>query len=223
MRILEPAVFERTYAIAPIVDKRTKAGKEEWERFAAENEGKLVISRDDVSVMDEMAQAMHKCHLADDLLHDDMGQVEVPIFWTDTETGERCKAKLDRLITGIDGKRYVVDYKTTTSADTERFNHEVFKLGYYMQAAMYSEGVMRALELDYMPTFLFVAQEKKAPYSVNVIEVSEDVMKIGTEKFHTLLQKYHECKAVDIWPGYVDDVANETQLPGWWSLEEEEE
>ena len=65
-------------------------------------------------------------------------------------------------------------------------------------------------------------QEKDPPYAVNVIEVSDDVMKVGIAKFHELLEKYSDCKAADIWPGYCDDVPNETNLPGWWSLQEEE-
>ena len=93
-----------------------------------------------------------------------------------------------------------------------------------MQAGMYTEGVMRAKKLRKRPGFLFVAQEKKAPYSVNVIEVTEDVMKVGVQKFYELIEKYHNCKTVDIWPGFVDEnVPNETQLPGWWSLQDEDE
>lgn len=220
--ILEPASFGDEYAIAPVgIDRRTKAGKEQWETFLADNAGKTVIGADDAECMRGMEEAIAKCSLAADLVRGD-GETEVPFFWEDQDTGEACKVKLDRLIKGLDGRYYVVDYKTTQCAETERFNHDIFRLGYYMQAAMYTEGVMHGLNLDYRPTFLFVAQEKKAPYSVNVIEVSEDVMKVGLAKFHELLGRLHDCKAVDMWPGYVEDVPNETQLPGWWSLEGEE-
>ena len=220
--ILEPETFGDEYAIAPACDRRTKDGKALFEAFMRGNEDKTIISAEDAKVMADMETALNRCSLAHSLIHED-GETEVPFFWTDGETGEKCKVKLDRLINGDDGRKYVVDYKTAACADTDRFNGEIWKLGYYLQAAMYTEAVMTCLKLDYRPTFLFVVQEKKAPYSVNVIEVTEDVMNAGIAKFHELLEKLHECKAVDMYPGYVDDVPNETYLPGWVSLGEEDE
>ena len=217
--VLEPLDFSNEYAIAPIVDRRTKAGKEAWEQFCNENEGKIVISQDDFDTIDDMANAVMSCPLAMNMLQ---GEHEHPYFWNDPETDEECKCKLD-VLHDEDGRLVVVDYKTTASAQTERFNSELFKYGYHVQAAMYTEGVQIAIGLDYRPGFVFVAQEKKAPYSVNVIEVSEDVMKYGDHVYHELLQMYHDCKEVDIWNGYVSDVPNETQLPGWLQYETEEE
>ena len=219
--ILEPDDFGKEYAVAPKIDKRTKEGKAMWEAFIADNEGKTIISTEDSETMADMESALEACPLAYELIRGE-GQNEVPLFWTDPETGEKCKAKLDRLIQE-DGKYVIVDYKTALYAETQRFNNEIWKLGYFYQAGFYSEGLMQALGLDYRPRFIFVAQEKKAPYSVNVIEVSEEVMKIGMAKFHELLNRYHECKEVDMYPGYVDDMPNETTLPGWYSLDGEDE
>ena len=220
--ILEPETFGDEYAIAPQCDRRTKEGKAMWNAFAEDNEGKTIVGFDDAQAMADMETALEECPLAYQILRTMKGTAETPFFWTDPDTGEDCKIKLDRLGEWDDGKLVVVDYKTATSAETNRFCHDVFKLGYHMQAAMYTEGVQIALGLDYRPQFIFVVQEKKAPYAVNVIEVSDDVMRAGTAKFHELLQKYSECKAVDIWPGYVSDIPNETILPGWYMAGDEE-
>ena len=219
--ILEPGDFSNEYAVAPEINRRTNAGKAEWEQFCADNAGKTIITTDDATTMAEMEAALEACPLANQLIRGE-GQSEVPIFWIDPETGEKCKAKLDKVVQE-DGKYVIVDYKTALHADTERFNGEIFKLGYHFQAGFYTDGLMHAMELDYRPKFLFVAQEKKAPYSLNVIEVTDDVMKVGVAKFHELLEKYHECKAVDIWSGYVDDIPNEAFIPGWMSFGDEEE
>ena len=165
--ILEPATFGDEYAIAPVgIDRRTKAGKEQWEAFMTENEGKTIVSNDDAEIMRGMEEKLEQCKLANDLLRGE-GESEMPFFWTDEETGEDCKVKLDRLITGEDGKLYVIDYKTASSAETEKFNKSMFSFGYTLQAAMYTEAVRKVRELDYRPGFIFVVQEKKAPYSVN--------------------------------------------------------
>lgn len=220
--VLEPDTFGDEYAIAPVCDRRTKDGKAVWEAFIAENQGKTVIPNDDAVTMAEMEAAIEGCPLANKLLRG-KGLTEEPYFWTDRETGEKCKVKADRVVT-FNRRKYVVDYKTTTCAETGKFSQDIFKMGYFMQAAMYTEGVMKAKRMKRRPGFLFVAQENKPPYAVNVIEVTDDVMKLGDAKFHELLEKYHECKTVDIWPGFVDgNLPNETEIPGWVMFGGEEE
>lgn len=217
--VLEPLEFNKEYAVAPNVDRRTKAGKEEYAQFCESNAGKTVISLEDRDTIVAMCNVLLDNRLSEEMI---TGQHEVPYFWKDPETGERCKCRAD-VVKQVDGKYVVVDYKTTTSAQTDRFNAELFRYGYHVQAAMYTEGLQCALKLDYRPKFCFVAQEKKAPYAVNVIEVSDDVMRYGDRLYHDLLRRYHECKELDVWPGYCSDgIPNETQLPGWLNFAEEE-
>ena len=212
--ILEPDDFGNEFAVAPNVDKRTKEGKETWATFIEQNAGKTIISRDDAEVIEGMETALLLCPLAKKLIYG-KGETEVPFFWTDKDTGEKCKVKLDRLVK-YNRKTYVVDYKTTQCADTFRFNSDMWKLGYHLQAAMYTEGVMKSKKLKKRPGFLFVAQEKKPPYSVNVIEVSEEVMNAGVAKFHQLLDKLHACKVIDQWPGYLNgNVPSDAFVPNW--------
>ena len=219
--VLEKNDFLKEYAIAPEVNRRTNEGKEAWAAFCAANEGKTIIAKDEHETMVEMRKAIERCPLAKKLLFG-KGETESPFFWTDPDTGEQCKIKTDRIVR-YNRKTYVVDYKTTQSAETFRFNSDIWKMGYYFQAGMYAEGVKITRKLKKLPGFLFVAQEKKAPYSVNVIEVSEEVMKAGVAKFHQLLDKYHDCKTLDFFPGYVQDVPNDSFVPVWMEREMEDE
>lgn len=217
--VLEPETFDNEFVVAPEINRRTNAGKEEWVKFLEDNAGKTIISLDDFDTIMEMSRVVVRHPLAGKMIS---GQHEVPFFWKDPETGERCKCKAD-VVRQVDGKYVIVDYKTTTDASTDGFNRHLFKYGYHVQAAMYSEGLQVALGLDYRPRFVFVAQEKKAPYAINVIDVSEEVMEYGSKVYHELLRKYHECKEMDLWPGYVGEVANDCWLPGWIESEFEEE
>jgi len=220
--ILENNDFGDEYAVAPQIDKRTKEGKAAWETFSAENDGKTIISQEDYDTMSEMREAIMRCPLAKKLICG-KGETESAFFWTDPETKEPCKIKVDRLVK-FNRRWYVIDYKTTQTAETFRFNSDIWKLGYYFQAGMYCEGVKIAKKLKKMPGFLFVAQEKKPPYSVNVIEVSEEVMNAGLAKFHELLDKMHQCKMLDVWPGYLNgNVPNDAFVPGWKEREMEDE
>lgn len=220
--ILENEDFPGEYALAPNVDKRTKAGKEEWEVFMASIGDRTPINRDDNMIMVDMYAALERTPLAKKLIFG-KGETEQAFFWTDPDTGEKCKIKVDRLVK-YNRKWYVVDYKTCQCAETNRFNSDIFRLGYHFQAGMYCEGVKTAKKLRKLPGFLFVAQEKKPPYSVNVVEISEEVMVAGVAKFHELLEKYHNCRVLDNWPGYMTgDVPNDTFVPTWMERMMEDE
>ena len=84
--ILEPGDFESEFAVCPTVNRRTKAGQEQYAAFMAENEGKDIVSQDDYEVMCEMAEVINKHQLANKLL---TGEHEQSFFWTDPDTGER--------------------------------------------------------------------------------------------------------------------------------------
>ena len=221
--ILEPTDWSNEYVIAPMIDRRTNAGKKEWAEFLDKNLGKTVVSQDDFDVMDGMSNALMSCELAGQLMYAKGRQIEAPLFWRDPETGERCKAKLDVLIKGYNGQYIIIDYKTTQHADMVRFNREIFSRGYYFQAGMYAEGLKTSLKLDYMPRFIFIAQEKTEPFAVNVIEVDWETMNAGRSKYHELLQLYHDCREADLWPGYNKaDEINLTSMPKWAMNTDEE-
>lgn len=220
--LLQPETFDDEFIVAPNCDRRTKAGKEEYEQFLAKVGDRTVISQDDYNKALDMVVAVQSNPLANRFLQ---GAKEIPYFWTDEMTGEGCKCRLDCLYEE-DGQRYIVDYKTTGNAQTEIFsNKDVFRYGYHFQAAMYSEGVMHGLNLTERPRFIFIAQEKAAPYSVNVIAVPDEVMLSGLDKYRELLGMYHECRVMDYYPGYNGALneLNEIALPGWMSLGVEEE
>lgn len=219
--LLQPTTFADEFAVAPNVNRRSKAGKEEYDAFLAANEGKTVIDEDDFDVAVDMVNKIIDDPACKSLI---TGEHEVPLFWTDPDTGEYCKCRLDAL-TYIDGKPFVVDYKTASSVRTDIFNNVIYKYGYHFQAAMYSEGVMRSMGLSERPGFIFIAQEKKPPYSINRVLITDDVMTAGVDKFRELIGIYHSCKEMNYWYGYngISNELNESYLPGWMSLGEEED
>ena len=49
--ILEPGYFESEFAVCPTLNRRTKAGQEQYAASMAENEGKESVPQDDYEVM----------------------------------------------------------------------------------------------------------------------------------------------------------------------------
>lgn len=94
------------------------------------------------------------------------------------------------------------------------------KYGYDLQAGMYTEGMKANTGNDYM--FVFIAQEKKPPYAINIVEATEDFISEGNQLFHDLLGIYHECKVTDNWYGYMQNgKTNVLDLPDWLKREVE--
>ena len=195
--ILEPESFWDEYIEVPKIDRRTKAGKEEWQRIL--DSGKTPISSEDLAVIRDMDAQIEAHPLASALLK--TGQHEVPIKWPDAKTGEPCKCRPD-VITTIEGENWIADYKTTTSCMDGAFEKACRAYGYKLQAAMYSEGVFCST-FD-LCKFAFVAQEKTPPYAVRVYKCDMGFILEGQEMFHELIGILHECKKTGEWPGYED-------------------
>lgn len=194
--ILEKDDFFNEYALEPIVDKRTKAGKEEYQLFLDNLEDKEPISEEELDVIKEMYEAIQSHPIASALL---TGIHEKDFFWTDDETGEKCKCRPDCL-TEYEGQKYIVDYKTTDSCEDGHFERSCKKYGYKFQSGMYREGVFQNTFEDY--GFAFVAQEKTAPYAVRVYFCTDEFICEGYDIFRELLGIYHHCKETGVWFGY---------------------
>ena len=220
--VLQPETLYEDFAVVPAVDRRTAAGKAAYAEFAEQAFGKTIVTEADALLASEMRAAVTANPIAAPLLD---GEKEREFFWVDEDTGEECKCRVDVLTTLEDGRVAVVDYKSTKSANPDVFNNEIYRYGYHFQAAMYTEGVMHVLELAERPTFILIAQEKTAPYAVNVVEVTPDVMTAGVDKYRELLGIYHDCKETGYWYGYngpFGDI-NETYLPGYMTMGDKED
>lgn len=198
--ILEPDTFYQDFAITPVVDKRTKEGKAIWSDFCDYcNDNALdPITPEDYDRLQEMLFAVRENDTAKQLL---IGPHERAFTWTDQMTGEKCKVKVDCL-TEYNGRKYIVDYKTTDSCEDGKFERACRKYGYKFQAGMYREGVFQTYLEQY--GFAFIAQEKTAPYAVRVYFCDDEFVNEGYDQFRTLLGIYHNCKETGNWYGYGD-------------------
>lgn len=207
--VMCPEEFKQDYATLNI-DRRTKAGRESYEAYRASHPATQVLSESDYRIVTECAEAVKKQRTAYRLLTG--GENEKAHVWTDEDTGIQLKVKTDSEIL-LNGELWIVDFKTTTDAGTASFTRDALRLGYAMQAAMYMEGC-RKTGCD-PKGFVFVAVEKSAPYAVNILEVSQDLIDYGMDEFRLLLGRYAECEKSGVWPSYNDGIAGVMELPAW--------
>ena len=92
---------------------------------------------------------------------------------------------------------------------------DALKFGYDVQAYHYCQGLEKTYKKKFK--FIFIAQEKTAPYLVNVLEADDYFMKSGEELTKDLLQKYKKAVETDTWEGYMakDSGINSLSVPAW--------
>lgn len=139
--ILEKDDFSNEFVVAPKIDRRTKAGKEEWAHFTFENMGKEIITGDDMAVIEDMAEAINSVPIARELL---TGIHEKSFFWTDEETGVDCKCRPDCL-SEYEGKKYIVDCKTTDSCEDRAFERSVRNMAISFKRECIVKGCLKIL------------------------------------------------------------------------------
>lgn len=205
-------VFNNSYVAQPSdIDRRTKAGKEAYQLFVTENEGKTVLSSFDYHVVNKMYYSVIN---SDDTLvmelfncqHDS----EISILWTEHGILQKCRP--DRLITLSDDARSIIrdrfniclpegatavlDYKTTSKGASPRsFIGSCKTFGYFLKAAHYLEGTQSDI-------FFWLAIESEPPFCVELYAMNEDS---GAKYFklrRTLLGELKTCMREDYWPSY---------------------
>lgn len=185
-------------------DWRTKAAQEA--RDAARAEGKVPILTKQARQVEEMAQAIREHPVAGALFRPGTGKAEQSLFWRDTDTKQFCRARIDWLPDPDENGRVIVaDYKTTADGEPSyALPKTVGRYSYELQAAHYLDGV-KTLRLAKNPTFIFVFQEKEAPYVVTVVELDMTALAIGRILRERAIATYRECLAADHWPPYSEE------------------
>lgn len=206
--ILEPELFAKRYIVAPEINKRTKAGKEEWNMLLAQadEQGKNVISASEYEQAQAMAKAVREQPVFNLVKG---GKSEVSIVWMDEETGLLCKSRMDYVHFEVD---LVIDLKTTTDAAREKFSRSIASFGYYQQAAFYSEGYEKATGRT--PEWTFLPVEKSEPYAAAAYTLGSNSLEAGKISYRIALKEYARCVESGNWPGYCD-AAKLVEMPDW--------
>jgi hypothetical protein len=193
-------------------DLRTKSAQEHVEAIRAD--GKVPLLAHEVKQVDAMAEALRRHPFASALFDPARGgKPEQSAFWHDTAYGVDRRCRFDWLPAADSGRLIIPDYKSAASAEPKAFGKAAANFGYHQQDAWYRDAAL-ALGLAEDVVFVFVVQEKTAPYLVTVCELDAEAVHVGRSRNDLALEVFAECTATGVWPGYSDDVEL-ISLPGW--------
>jgi hypothetical protein len=202
---LEPEKFRAKIAVVEGRDKKgnPSAGyvsqDAKDQRDAARLAGKIPLLPDELEDIRAMRAAIFEDPIAGVAFR--AGEAEQSLFWTDPEFNVRCKTRPDWLPSHV---RYLIDVKTSMSADPEDFQKAVVNYGYHQQAAWYLDGVEQVL--GHKPErFAFIVVSKKPPHLVTTCWLHEDAIAWGRILNRYARGVYAWCREKNIWPSYQPD------------------
>jgi exodeoxyribonuclease VIII len=211
--VLEPDEFESRYVIGPSVNRNTKV----WKEFVEANPNRVAIQNDQYEAAIRQAVSVRALPEIGEALAN--GKAEVSAFWTDEETGVKCRCRPDWVNDCGDAGVILLDLKTYSSASPHEFRKQVARKFYDKQAAFYSDGYSAASGRRVLG-FVFVAVETEYPYAANAFMLDDESLEAGRQKYRKNLRTYAECERTNTWPGYSTGI-DIIRLPSWALITEE--
>lgn len=207
--ILQPDLFRKQYVANPGIDRRSNAGKAEWQVFVAEHKGKTILSDDDFQTCLAIRDAVHRDPVARGLLHGCI--FEQPVFAVDPETGELIKCQIDAL---HEGGSHIVDLKSTDDASPAGFARSAANYRYPLQPPWYLD-VLDAAFGEYPENWVFMAVEKDPPHEIGLYFAQPEDIQRGRLAARRDFMRIVEASRANAWPSYSTEVLPLT-LPTWW-------
>ena len=204
MATFEPDLYMGTYAIFE-GDRRTKAGKAEWESIMAE--GLIPITEQQHDIAEGIAAAAHALPGIMELIKNESCLMEASGYYEDQ--GVYCRFRPDAW---HQDHGIILDLKTCQDASPRGFANQVAAYGYHIQAAHYLEGAEKILQQDHR--FIFIAVEKEAPFAAAAYELDEASLLEGLAMRNLGLQAIKTSTKTGVFPGYSPDLQSLT-LPRW--------
>lgn len=195
--LLEPHRFADEYVIAPECDRRTKAGKHQYEEFEASITSQTVLTADEgrkVQLIRESVMA----HPHARWLVEAEGDAEASIYWNERSTGLLARCRPDKTIPSLG---WIADVKTT--ADMDKFARSVYDYRYHVQDPFYCDGY--AAHFGEQPAafvFLVVSTSIECgKYPVRIFTLDLEAKSIGRETYLEDMAVYADCIRTGEWSG----------------------
>lgn len=211
--VLEPTEFGKRYAFKDW-DARTPEGKVAAQ--SASEAGLTLLGEKSREVAGRLRRDMQQMReilsqgFMGKLLSANDAVTEASAFAVDNETGLTMRCRPDRW---HPSKGLMWDLKSLADITPYGFIQSCKKFGYHVQEAWYRD-VWQAATGKPVKGFMFVCQEKKAPYDFRIYQLAEADVNVGRQIYKRALATYAECLETGMWPGY-DKTVETIELPMW--------
>jgi exodeoxyribonuclease VIII len=187
---LEPNRLNEEFVFMPDFNMRTNNGKEGAQQFKDAHKDFKILSAGDYKKLRLMFESVMAHPRAREIIEAE-GVAESSYFWTDEETGIKCRVRPDKKI-GLK----LTDVKTTP--DLKKFHFAVEDFGYHRQDAFYCDGVGMFEDGPVSMEFLVIQKTIEiGKYPVMLWKLPEDAVKAGRIIYRQSLRDYADFLSSD--------------------------
>jgi len=193
-----------------------------YQAFMEAHPHAMILSPAEFVHVDGMRKSIERHSRAMELLS---GIREQRITWT--ESGRECAGTPDVVHLSADGRKLLVELKTTRTSKPELFKYEARRLAYHAQLAWYRTGLERTMLYRAGPVqeCAIVAVESTEPYPVTVFTLDEASLSLGHKQCRLWFEQLLNCERNNHWPAYTESdvilsVVDDEQELDWGSDEE---
>jgi exodeoxyribonuclease VIII len=189
--LLEPKQFYKDYIVMPKFDGRTKEGKEQKAKFLeqAAEENKQLLDAESYEKVMGILENFNKNETAQEYTK---GEIELSHYLTFEGVEVRVRPDCINRV-----QNFISDPKTCQENTKEAFKRDIYKWGYHLQAAFYSDALGLPAE-----NFIFIACETNYPYNVTCYDLSEEHIERGREAYKQALAEWKFYLETGIALGY---------------------
>ena len=177
--LLEPKELYKDYIVMPKFDGRTKEGKEQKAKFLAqaEEENKQLLDAGDYNTITGILENFNRNEQAKEYTQ---GEIELSHYLTFKGMDVRVRPDCINRV-----QNFISDPKTCQDNSPKAFIRDVYKWGYHLQAAFYSDALGIPPE-----NFIFIACETNYPYSVQCYTLSEEHIENGRKAYESAMSDW---------------------------------
>ncbi len=195
--ILEPEKFDKQFLVVDKPDRRTTAGKQEWERIQdqCEKEKLIMLTKEEYENAKLMAESV-KNNPQTAYYLDHITEIQKKLSWTDKKTGLQVIGYAD-VICEIDEHKIIIDLKSTTDGSPNAFFKQAAQLNYDLQCGSY----LLAFHKKYyeFPDYMYMVYEKNLPYNSEMIHCPADYCNDAKAEFEHMLTSFKYCMDNNLW------------------------
>ena len=215
--------FEEEYVSPPEkIDRRTKAGKQQFAEWQKAAEGKIVLSSSQWDTVQGVVESLSNHGMFIHLMRGGSYSREQAMLFE--LHGVECKAKPD-LYGEFGGQPCLIDIKTTANAHPSEFIRKSYEYGYATRLAFYLEGVIGLPQWSDAKfedwRCMLVACSKDKPYVCSVYEYDTDYMALGRSQVHAIVRDLAVCHKTGKWESPWSSQIQTIRCPSWARLKEE--
>jgi len=215
LAIFEPHRLDAETVVAPKVDRRFKEGKKAWAQYEELAKGRMILDEEQMAAIEAIRASARANATVNELLTN-RGVNEMTFVWDDPEFKVRCKGRADRY-THMESWPIVADLKSFGNVATRfAFERQAHQLGYWLQAAFYSDGLDAVAPTvgEAFRRFVWIVAEVNPPHCVRVFEADSEPLEWGRIQYRKAMRTWAEAQRTGSWPGWGEGIEL-LGLPGW--------